>query len=828
MSCETNNGYLTISPVAHSSRLIQFKTYNCLSMIKNYFKIAWRNMWKNKAFTSLNLGGLTISLSACLIIFLWIKDELNYENAASNADRVFRVALTLQAKNQPDKDFAVTAPPLAGVLEKDFPEIEKAVRITRSSMLIGYRNEHFYSTDFIYADSSFFDVFGFPMIKGNPRTALLQTNQAVISESMAKKYFGSEEPVGKTITINDTTVLIVSGVAKDLPATTHFHFDVISSFKLLGVDGGGNNWWYDSYYTYLLLKDAATAPALNRKIKNIMDVYNGKQNRETGFTGLHFLQPVKSIHLHSNLRSEIETNGSISSLRIFIGIAIFFLVVACINYVNLTTATSFKRAKEIGMRKVTGATFSQLVSQFLSESVLIALIALFLSIALTQVCLPLFNRLAGTQITLWSRLSLSLSISLVAFAILLGIGAGFYPAFYLSQVKPIKVFKNIMEKTGSLLLLRKVLVIFQFSLSIILIIATIIALQQLDYMQSQSLGFDKEQVLTIPLRDISENQKQDLLKKEFTDITGITVASASSSTPGRGLANIVILPEGVPADQTQTMNTLIVDYDFINTYKMSLATGRNFSKEFGDDSTGFVLNETAVKELGWGNAEKAVGKKFEWGLGKKGTIIGVVKDFHFNALQQKIIPVVMHMLPATSGWYGYVSVRTETKNLQHTVQSLKTAWSKLIPGHPFDYFFVDQDYNKQYQSEQRVGNLSFLFSMLVILISCLGLFGLIMVAISQRVKEIGIRKVLGASVSGIAVLLSKDFIKLVAIAILIASPVAWWLMNKWLSDFAYRINISWWVFGIAGFISIFIALLTVSFQAIKAAIANPVKSLRTE
>lgn len=796
-------------------------------MLKNYFKIAWRNMWKNKTFTALNLGGLTISLAACLVIFLWIKNELQYDQSGTNADAVFRVALTLQSKNQPDKQFAVTAAPLAPVLIKDFPEIEKIVRITPGNMLIGYRNESFYTNRFLYADSTFFEVFGYKLLKGDPHTALIQPNAAVITESVAKKYFGHEDPMGKTITCNDTTLLIVSGVAKDLPASNHFHFDIVGSIQLLGINSLGG-WWNDNYYTYVLLKDPASAPELNGKIRDIMDVYNAKQNQELGFRGLHFLQSIRNIHLHSDLRAEIEPNGNISSLRIFIGIAVFLLLVACINYLNLTTATSFKRAKEIGMRKVTGATFTQLISQFLSESVLVSLVAMFLSTGLARICLPLFNKIAGTQLVLADHLTWSLALLLFGFAIVLGIIAGLYPAFYLSKGRPLKMFKNVSEKGGGLLSFRKALVIFQFTLSITLIIATIVALQQLQFMQSQNLGFEKEQVVAMPLRSRAEAATQDLLKNEFIKIPGITAAAASSATPGGGLGNIVVLPEGVQQDQLQTMNTLVVDYDFIDTYKLEVVAGRGFSKNFGGDSAIFVLNETAVKELGWRNPENAVGKKFEWGLGKKGTIAGVVKDFHFNALKQKITPVVMHILPAASGWYGFISVKINTRDIQEAVQSLKATWSKLMPGHPFDYFFIDEYYNRQYQTEQRLSNLSVVFSVLVILISCLGLFGLVMVAVSQRIKEIGVRKVLGASVTGITSLLSKDFLKLVSIAIVIASPVAWWLMTLWLEDFAYRVNIGWWVFLAAGLVALLIALVTVSFQAIKAAIASPVKSLRTE
>ena len=797
-------------------------------MIKNYSKIAWRNLWKNKIFTLLNLGGLTISLAACLIIFFWVVNELNYDTTGTNSNRVYRVALTLQAKGQPDKHFAVTAAPLAPVLVKDFPEIEKAVRFQPFSALIGYKNDHFFTNRFLFADSTFFDVFGFSLLKGNPHTALNGTNSVVISESLSKKYFGNEDPVGKIITCNDTILLNVTGVARDIPVTSHFYFEMVCSFKVLESEGIDDvtSWWNDDYYTYILLKDRKAAVSLASPIANIMDKYNSKQNKAIGFKGLHFLQPLKSIHFYSDLRGELNPNGSIVTFRIFIAIALFLLIVACINYINLTTATSFKRAKEIGIRKVAGAALRQLVAQFLSESILITITALLLAIGLAQLTLPLFNQAAGTQVSI--HFSLKLLFALLGFTIALGMVAGIYPAFYLSQIRPVKVFKNITEKKGGLLSFRKVLVIFQFTLSVILIVATIVAVQQLHFMQSRNLGFDKEHVVAIPFRNQAESNAQEIIKKEFEKNSAVTLASSSSSTPGKRLSNIVILPEGGSMEHLQTMNTLVVDFDFIPTYKLDVVAGRAFSKDYSTDSSAFILNETAVKELGWTMAQSAIGKGFEWGLGKKGKIIGVVKDFNFNSLQQKVAPIVMHILKVTSGWYGYISVRINTEKEQQTIQYLQATWKKIFPDHPFEYFFVDEDYNKQYQTEQKISRLSILFSVLTIFISCLGLFGLVMVAVSQRTKEIGVRKVLGASVTGITALLSKDFLKLVAIAILIASPLSWWLMHEWLKDFAYHIEISWLVFLAAGIIAVFIALLTVSVRAIKAAVANPVKSLRTE
>ncbi len=1039
-------------------------------MLKNYFRIAWRNLSKNKVFTLLNLGGLTISLAACLIVFLWASDELNYDTASQNADRVFRAALTLEAQDQPDKQFAVTAPPLAHVLMKDFPEIEKAVRITLSSVLVGYKNEHFFTDKFLYADESFFDVFGYMLIKGNAHTALNEPNSAVITESMAKKLFGDvHNAIGKTITSNDTSLLNITGVAKDLPISNHFHFDIISSVKLLDPQAL-EGWWNDNYYTYVLVRDAKSVPALDKKISTIMDKYNSEQNKAIGLRGLHFLQPVKSIHLHSDLGEELEPNGSIASLRIFIGIAIFLLIVACINYINLTTATSFRRAKEIGMRKVAGAALSQLVAQFLSESILIALTAFLFSIGLTQVCLPLFNNIAGTQISLAEHLSFPIVSLLIAFAVLLGVIAGLYPALYLSKIRPIKALKKISDTKSGSLSLRKALVVFQFSLSIVLIIATIVALQQLHYMQSHDLGFNKEQVLAITLRNQAESNAKEIIKKEFEKNSGISLTTSSSSTPGKGLNNITVLPEGVAQDHIQTMNTLVVDYNFIliaginyvnlatakaavrtkevgirkvtgasrsslisqfltesvitslaacllavviaqlllpavntitqkqltfinnpsilgylfvlalslgiaagifpaiylSSFKpvvvlkglivnsrgtlslrkvlvvvqftisivlivgaliitqqvhfmqsetlglnkdqvvivkniretlsdadkdafqnavlqingvkkiamsegvlgglngylflheqgsqnlqhvdflsisddyldalgIRLKEGRSFSAKFPTDITNnprdnqsnkmigsVILNETAVKELGI--KEPAVGKNIFWGQNYL-RVVGVVKNFHFTSFHNKIKPFAFVDNPRRMGNF---TIKLSTDNMKVILAELQNAWNKFSPERPFKYFFLDETYAKLYQSEIHFQQIFTSLVILGILIACLGLFGLATFAAQQRVKEIGIRKVLGASVNEIVRLLSKDFLKLVFIALIIATPIAWFFMNKWLQDFAYRINISWWIFLVAGFVAILIAVVTVSFQAIKAAVANPVKSLRTE
>ncbi len=793
-------------------------------MFKNYLKIAWRNLLKNRTLTILNLAGLTFSLTACIIISLWVKNELSYDQSGTNADRVFRIGKTLKAKGQPDKHFSVTSPPLMPALIKDFPEIENGVRFSVSTSILKYNNKNFFTDHFLYADSGFFNLFGYRLLKGDPHSALVQRNSIVLSESTAKKYFGSEEAIGKTILMNDTIPLLVTGIAQDLPVNNHFHFDMVASSQLTALY---NNWWFDNFYTYILLKDPASSAILEKKISNIMDKYNGKQNAELGFTGIHFLQPLKSIHLHSDLRGDLEPGGNLASLKIFIGIGLFLLIVTCINYINISTAGSFKRAKEIGMRKVSGAVRGQLVSQFLSESVLLTMIALLFSIGLAHLGLPIFNSMAGTSIPVSNGYSVTVILVLVIFGISLGLIAGIYPALYLSRLMPLNALKKISSEKTNGISLRKSLVVFQFSLSIFLTIATIVALQQLRFMQSGNLGFSNEQVLAIQLRNSTEIEKKEVLKKNFESHSGIVMASSSSSTPGKVLSNITVLPEGFPPDRVQTMSTLVVDYSFFDTYKLSLAAGRNFSPDHGGDSSGFMLNETAVQELGWLNAQNAIGKKFNWGLGKEGTIIGVVKDFHYNSLQKKIPPMVMHLMRDLD-WYSFISVRINTTNTGLAISSLEKAWNQNLPGHPFEFFFVDEDFNRQYSSERQLGKLSALFSVMIIFISCLGLFGLVMISVSHRIKEIGVRKVLGASVPGIASLLSGSFLKLVLISIVIASPLAWWIMDQWLQSFVYRIDISWWMFALAAFIAVFIALLTVSFQAIRAARANPVRSLRSE
>ncbi len=627
--------------------------------------------------------------------------------------------------------------------------------------------------------------------------------------------------------MGDSTRLRVTGVAQDVPANAHFHFDVLCSLATYAKEGNSfDNWWNQDYYTYLLLRENASAAALEKKLARITANYIGEDEKASGFECFHFLQSLKSIHLDSHLEVEMEVNGERKYIYIFSGIAVFILLIACVNFMNLATAQSIKRAKEVGVRKVAGARRTQLVSQFLSESILITYVALLAAMLLVQFLLPWFSELTHKTFHISSLAAPAWLGALLLFGLVVGLLAGSYPAFFLSGYQAATIIKGVGPASGKGIALRKGLVIFQFSISTLLIIATVITWQQLSFMQNQQLGFQKEQVVIIPLQGKTRGEGQQVVKNNLLKQAGILQASASSSVPGRTLSNTAIRPEGTPENKMQTMQTLLVDEHFLTLYHLQLAAGRNFSPAFRtDDSAAFILNETAVQELGWGTPEQAIGKKFEWGLGKKGTIIGVVQDFHHNSLQQKIPAMVLHILPDR---YRYLSLKVKTAQMQPVLAAIEKIWKTHFTEYPFEYVFLDEDFAQQYSAEERLGKIVSIFSMLTIFVACLGLLGLASFTTEQRTKEIGIRKVLGASAPQIILLLSRDFTRLVLLAVIIAWPIAWYGMHRWLQDFAYRIDISWWIFALAGLATLLIALLTVSLQAIKAAIVNPVDSLRSE
>ncbi len=811
-------------------------------MLKNYFKIAWRNLMKYKFISFINLFGLTVGLACCLLILTYILNELSYDQYNENADRIYRV--TRSFNNQDGAvslNLATVAPPFGPLLKNDFPDIQKVTRLLPDGTSpLRYGDKIFNETNVFWADENFFDVFTVKTLEGNPHTALEGPYSVMLTEEMAKKYFGNEDPMNKMIRYNNQFNFKVTGVYKALPANAHMHPGILLSFNTLkdsavyGEENLRTNWGNNSFFTYLLMpsKDypvqnmEAQFPAFVDRQMDHKD-YNGQNPSKYTKLGL---QKLTDIHLYSHTDYEAEENGDIKRVYIFSAIALFILLIACINYMNLSTARSALRAREIGIRKVIGATKKELIFQFLSESVIIAWAAILIAVALLYFLLPWFNDLSGQQlsVSILMKWQILLPLFLAPFAI--GIISGIYPALFMSSFQPVKTLKGIFKVGGSNISLRKALVVVQFSISIILIITTAIVFQQLRYMQQASLGYDKDHVVTMQYNGALAKQYEAFRNELLQDANIKKVARSSRIPTGRLLDS-----QGAytySGDSLIPVNTeikyLAADYDFVSVYGMHMAAGRNFSREYGTDTAGFIINEAAAKTFGWKSDQEAVGKNLKYSS-INGHVIGVVTDFHFESMHQKIVPLVIVMPSSNLGtFYNYLSVKITGNDLPGTLAKIKKIWESYLPETPYQSTFLDKNFEKLYQSEERQGTIFTIFSCIAIFIACLGLFGLSAFAITQRFKEIGVRKVLGASVSSIVTLLSKDFLKLVAIAAVIAFPVAWYAMHQWLQDFAYRIEIAWWVFLFAGIAAALVALITVSFQAVKAAVMNPVKSLRSE
>ncbi len=804
-------------------------------MFRNYFKTAWRNIKKNKLFSAINILGLSIGIALCFIIMLYVQNELSYDRFNTNADKIARIAFDANMGGGKIFETSVMAP-VAETIKKDFPEVLDATRLApfgTPKMMV--KDKLFKDDQFALVDSNFFSIFTLPLIEGDAKTALLQPNTIVLSEKTAKKYFGNDDAIGKTIvyTNNNNQLFKVTGVMKDVPSNSHFHFDMFGS--MVGWDQAkSDSWMYGSFFTYLLLKPGTDYAKMEARFPDMVKKYMGPQVQqamgmslsqfETKGNSLGFtLQPLTSIHLHSSSVTDLEPGGNATYVYMFGGIALFMLIVACINFINLSTASASKRAKEVGVRKVAGSDRFQLIRQFLSESMMIAMIALIIAFVLIQLALPAFNNLSGKELTF----DIKPILAFFALGILVGLIAGIYPAFYLSSFKPIAVLKGKFTSSKSSFGLRSSLVVFQFFISVGLIIGTIVVYQQMKFIQNTNLGYDKTQLITIPnswaLGKNEQVYKQELLKDPR--IVNATTSWYKPAGPTNN-NNALAYPQGND-NLVMTSIEYKVDENYIPTMGMQMLTGRNFSKAFTTDSLGIILNETAAKSLGFG-VMNAVGKTVIRENSDRGTnvsfhVIGVVKNFNFKSLHETISPLVIVLEPE-----GGLIFKIKTADVNGLLTTMKTKWDAYNTGEPFTYSFMDDLYNKTYSAEQKTGSILNIFSILTIFVACLGLFGLATYTAEQRTKEIGIRKVLGASVTQLTQMLSKEFLKLVLIASLIAFPAAWWAMNKWLQSFAYRINISWWVFAVAGFTALFIALVTVSFQAIKAAIVNPVKSLRTE
>lgn len=793
-------------------------------MIKNYLKIAFRNLWRHKVYSFINIMGLTVGITACFLIFLYVRFELSYDKFHTKADRIYRLVCDTKTPTETLYE-SITSAPMAINIKKDFPEVEAAVRLEITSFLVRRGDKKFQEERSLYADSTFFEAFDFPLIKGDPKKALTGLFSIVLSETTAKKYFGSEDPMGETLLLRgDNRAVTVTGIMKDMPENSHFKADVIVSMitrTQIFNPGRDNQWGNFGMYSYLLLKEGTDPHRLQAKFPAFLKKHNGKEQEESQMFYTLTLEPLKDVYLKS--KRESPDKGSISNVYIFSVIAIFILIIACINFINLTTARASERAKEVGIRKVVGAAKSRLITQFLGESILICLLAFLLAILLCTLLLPQFNQLAGKIISegIFKNSNYLLVLFLLSAAI--GLTAGIYPALVLSGFQPITVLKGRFASGKKGVSLRQGLVISQFTVSIILIAGTIVVYKQLHYMRSRDLGFAKDQMLVM---DYYYDRNIQSLKNEVKTIPSVLSVSTSSAIPGMG-NNIAYSQIENKAGEVQIANldVYFTDFDFLKQFKVGVIAGRVFSSDMPTDSTeAMIVNEEAVKSFGYTSPHDIIGKKFsQWG--REGKIIGVIKNFNFQSLHQDIKPLSIRVDLESC---HFVAMHVSAANLPATIAVLESKWKAAIPNRPFSYFFVDESFDRQYRAEERFGNLFFDFAILAIFISCLGLLGLASYSTMQRTKEIGIRKVMGASVGSITGLLSKDFLKLVLVAIVIALPVAWFTMNRWLQDFAYRSTIPWWIFLVTGIIASLIALITISFQAIKAAIANPVKSLRTE
>jgi predicted permease len=790
-------------------------------MFKNYLKTAFRNLWKNKAFSFINIMGLALGLACSLLIMLWVSDEYKVDAFHKNGSRLYSV-FEKQFRDGQINAFHGGPGILAEEMKKVLPEVQYATNYAWNQLSSFEANNKIIKENGNHAGQDFFKVFTYPLLAGNASTALQTPLDIAISKKMAEEFFGSpEKAIGKTIRYDNKKDLKVTAVFDNVLQNSTAKFDFILNWQsFLERNSWAKDWTNNGPATYLVLHDGTDVKAFEKKISRFLDSYNKEQTAHS-YIRLG-VQRYGDIYLHSNFDKEGELSGGrIQYVQLFSLVAIFILLIACINFMNLTTARSVKRAKEIGIRKVVGAFRFALIRQFIGEALLIVAIAIIISLALVMLVLPVFNQLTEKQIHIpLSDPTFLLIITGLLFVT--GFISGSYPALYLSSFKPIRVLKGSLKFSNGALWFRKGLVVFQFMLSIILIIGTIVVSKQVNYIQTVNLGYDRENLLYIPLEgDLIA--KYQLFKNQSLQMPGIKDISRITDIPTQidnGTGGVEW--EGKDPNSDIQFTQSAVGYDFIKTMHLQLAQGRDFSKDFATDSVGYIINESALKRIGY---KDPIGKPLTFWQ-KKGTIIGVLKDFHFNSLHVPINPMVLR-LGENIEW-GNALVRTEPGKTKQALASLEKISNNLNPKFPFTYKFSDEEYQKLYKSEQVVSQLARYFAFLAIFISCLGLLGLVIFTAEQRTREIGIRKVLGATVPNVVGLLSKDFLKLVFIANLISWPLGWWAMNSWLQNFEYRTAINWWVFVLAGLAAVLIALLTVSFQAIKAAIANPVKSLRTE
>ncbi len=799
-------------------------------MIRNYLKIAWRSFRKNRLYGVVNIVGLTTGLAACMLIGVYIWNELTYDQFHANADRIVRVTSDLRISGS-QHQFAQTGTKVGPQFERTFPQVERYVRTMDYAHLVSIGQQSFEENKVLYADVDFFNIFSFPLLQGNPNTALEAPRQVVLSSTTAKKYFGDADPIGKTLRLNGgETTYEITGVVADAPLNSQVQYDILISFTSLNA-AKTEIWGTANYITYLLLQEDNQIGGLATSVSDYMKQVNqGEMGMPENDYWTFHLEPLKTVHLHSPLVG-LEPNGNMTYIYVLSVVAILILLIACVNYTNLAVAQSVNRSVEIGVRQVMGAGRRQLLNQFLGESLLITSIALVLAILISIALLPVFNTITGKDFTVSALLAPPFLLAALVLTATISLLAGAYPAMVLSSKRLVNMLKSGVRMSNSGGGLRQGLITFQFVIAIFLMATTLIVLNQLSYIQRKELGYDRSHVLVLPV-DGKTAPVYDQLKDAFRAIPQVvSVTGAYEDPTSIGWGDGITADDGSGPKQL-SLNATPVDLDYLQTMGMELSAGRDFTRSdfalqdttnnYANYRASYILNEKAVRDLGW-TSEQAIGKTIS--RGAPGTVVGVVKDFHFESLHAPIGPLLIFL---DTTMVQQLFVKIEGENLAATLAAVENAWKSRVAHRPFDYHFMDEDFNALYQKEERMAGLFSVFSVIAIVLACLGLFALAAFATTQRTKEIGIRKVLGADVMSIATLFSKQFLILVGIALLVATPLAWWAGNTWLADFAYRIDIQWWMFAAAGLTAAVIALLTVSWQAIRAAVANPVDSLRDE
>ncbi|HEX8018557.1 ABC transporter permease [Mucilaginibacter sp.] len=805
-------------------------------MLKNYLLVAFRNLSKNKAFSTINIVGLAIGMAACLLILQYVSFELSYDDFHTKKDRVFRINQDRYNNGKLSTQWAGGAFAPGSAFKTELPEIEEYVKILGAGQTIAtYKEQKMVIQNVYYVSEAFFKTFTFPLINGDPNTALKEPNTAVITRQIADKLFPGINPVGQTLYINTDKPLKITGVMNNMPANTHMNFDIMQSYATLLKENPPNKnfnidnaWLNDGCTTYLLLKPGVDPRKLEGKfipiVKKAYDKYPG-----SGEGGVYSLQPVKDIHLYSNRMLEFQPNGDGKSVYLLLGIAIFVIIIAWINYINLATARGIGRAKEVGVRKTLGSAKGQLITQFMLEAMMLNAMAIGLALLIIMACLPAFANISGIQMgfTLFTKAAFWLAV--LGIFVLGSFFSGFYPAIVLSAFRPVEVMKGKILASPRGVILRKAMVVFQFAASIFLLIGSLTVFRQLKYMQSQKLGVKIDQTLVIkaPLVKVdSFYRSMSSFKHECLAQSAVKSVTVSTSIPGEPVGWNAGGIKLVGSDQSTSKQYRIIgaDYDYLNAYDIKLVAGRKFSKEFGDDPHSVVFNKKAVEQLGFSKPADALGKRIDF-WGQVYTIVGVADNFHQQSLHDAYDAIIFRCIPDVR---GEVSVKVSTTNMPQTITDLKKTWAAFFPGDQFDYFFLDQFFNKQYKTDQRFGQVFGVFTGIAIFVACLGLFGLVSYTIVQRTKEIGIRKVLGASVNSILRLLYKDFALLVVVSFVISAPIGWYAISKWLQTYAFRMDINPFLFVIPFFLVLLVAFATVSFLSVKAALMNPVKSLKTE